>query len=192
MRQRVRPSLLTVSDLEQGFSDDTTSDVQGLAAIVSHVWSFSIGDCKVPRLGYRQSAEGLGRLWWEEQVLSGGQNNFLLKLGTSISSSSEFDLRSTWNKKKTQNFTALRFVYLTAFPLPENGWLWVSSGLTLEGNSPANSNHLVPRSHHKCWGHWRTAMRMVSQQRDKQHGGYYQSYYNITVTCGPIHLKGAR
>lgn len=67
-----------------------------------------------------------------------------------------------------QTFTVLSFVYLTAFPLPENGWLWVSSGLALEGDSSANPNHLVPWSHHKCWGHWRTAMRMVSQRIGKQ------------------------
>lgn len=67
-----------------------------------------------------------------------------------------------------QTFTVLSFVYLTAFPLPENGWLWVSSGLALEGDSSANPNHLVPWSHHKCRGHWRTAMRTVSQRIDKQ------------------------
>lgn len=63
------------------------------------------------------------------------------------------------------------FVYLTPFSLPENGWLGISSGLTLEGDGPAHPNHLVPWSHHKCWRHWRTVMTMVK----------YMSYYIIMV-----------
>lgn len=59
-----------------------------------------------------------------------------------------------------RTFIIVQFVYLTAFPLPENGWLWVSSSLALEGDSSANPNHLVPWSHHECWGHWRATMIM--------------------------------
>lgn len=58
-------------------------------------------------------------------------------------------------------------LYLTPFPLPKNGWLRVPSGLTLEGDCPANSNHLVPRSHHKCWGHCRTGIQMVNHRGGK-------------------------
>lgn len=72
-----------------------------------------------------------------------------------------------------KTFTAVYFIYLTTFPLPENGRLWVSSGLTLEGDSSANSNHLVLRSYHKCWRYWRTAMKMVSQWIDKHTTAYY-------------------
>lgn len=63
---------------------------------------------------------------------------------------------------RIKTFIILNLVYLTAFLLPENGWLWVSSGLALEGDGSANTNHLVPWSHHKCRGHWRTAMTKVS------------------------------
>lgn len=86
-------------------------------------------------------------------------------------------------------FTVVCIIHLTAFPLPENGWLWVSSCLTLEGDGSANSNHLVPWSHHKCWGHWRTASRMVRQCTDKQSIVYYYSHYNITFSCGQGYLK---
>lgn len=54
-------------------------------------------------------------------------------------------------------------LYLTAFPLPENGRLWVPSGLTLEGDGSANADHLVPWSDHKRRGHWR-ADRMVNDR----------------------------
>ncbi|TNN72997.1 hypothetical protein EYF80_016787 [Liparis tanakae] len=42
--------------------------------------------------------------------------------------------------------------------LTENGWLRVSGCLALEGDRSADPDHLVPRSHHKCRGHWSTAM----------------------------------
>lgn len=81
------------------------------------------------------------------------------------------------------------FVYLTAFTLPENGWLWVSSGFTLEGDSSANANHLVPWSYHKCRGHWRTAMRMVSHWIDKHAIVCYSMNHNITVRCSLDYLN---
>lgn len=56
--------------------------------------------------------------------------------------------------------------YLTALLLPENGWLRVSGGFALEGDGPANPDHLVPRSHHKHRGHWRTAQESVSDPGD--------------------------
>lgn len=72
--KKQKKRLLTVGDLQQGFGDDAASDVQGLAAVVAHVWALSVGDGEVPGLRHRQSAEGLRRLWGEEQVLSGDQN----------------------------------------------------------------------------------------------------------------------
>lgn len=62
---------LTISDLKQGFGDDAAGDVEGLAAVVSHVGAFSVGDGQVAALGHRKPAGGLRRLVGEEQILAG-------------------------------------------------------------------------------------------------------------------------
>lgn len=62
---------LTVSDLEQGFGDDAAGNVEGLAAVVSHVRALGIGDGQVAALGHGKAAGGLRRLGGEEQILPG-------------------------------------------------------------------------------------------------------------------------
>lgn len=57
-------------------------------------------------------------------------------------------------------------VYLTAFLLPENGWLRVPGGFALEGDGPANPDHLVPWSHHKHRRHWRMAEKKGSATQE--------------------------
>lgn len=74
-------------------------------------------------------------------------------------------------------------VYLTAFSLPEYGWLWVTSGLALEGDGSANPNHLVPWSHHKRRRHWRTTVRMVSRWLHKLSKLYYTLH---SYTCSGL------
>lgn len=67
----VKRSSLTVSDLEQGFGDDAAGDVEGLAAVVSHVRALGVGDGQVAALGHGKPAGGLRRLVGEEQILPG-------------------------------------------------------------------------------------------------------------------------
>lgn len=56
--------------------------------------------------------------------------------------------------------------YLAAFLLPENGRLRVPGGFALEGDGPADPDHLVPRPHHKHRGHWGTAQKTLSNPAD--------------------------
>lgn len=72
--------LLTISDLEQSLSDDTASDVEGLAAVVPDIWAFSISDGQIPCLGYREAAGRLRRLVGEEQVLWGMKSYTKIRL----------------------------------------------------------------------------------------------------------------
>lgn len=120
------------------------------------------GSCSIPCLSVRH-------LWWS------GPHSEIQKTGWRAEEVGRRRADSVGGKNISLNFlsdgpfqtntlSGACFVYLTAFPLPENGWLWVSSGLALEGDSSANPNHLVPWSDHKCWGHWRTAIRMVSKR----------------------------
>lgn len=57
---------LTVGDLEQGFGDDAAGDVEGLAAVVSHVRALGVRDGQVSALGHGEPAGGLRRLVREE------------------------------------------------------------------------------------------------------------------------------
>lgn len=67
---------LTVSDLEQGLGDDAAGDVEGLAAVVSHVGALGVGDGQVAALGHGKPAGGLRRLVGEEQILPGTKSLF--------------------------------------------------------------------------------------------------------------------
>lgn len=58
--------VLTIGDLEQGFGDDAAGDVEGLAAVVSHVRALGVGDGQVAALGHGKTAGGLRRLGGEE------------------------------------------------------------------------------------------------------------------------------
>lgn len=62
---------LTIGDLKQGFGDDAAGDVEGLAAVVSHVRALGVGDGQVAALGHGKAAGGLRRLGGEEQILPG-------------------------------------------------------------------------------------------------------------------------
>lgn len=61
--------LLTVCDLQQGFGNDTTSDVESLAAIEAAIRMLNVGNGQTPRLGDREAAKGLRRLVGEEETL---------------------------------------------------------------------------------------------------------------------------
>lgn len=67
LKQRV----LTVRDLEQGFGDDAAGDVEGLAAVVSHVRALGVRDGQVAARGHGKAAGRLRRLGGEEQILPG-------------------------------------------------------------------------------------------------------------------------
>lgn len=71
---------LTVSDLEQGLGDDAAGDVEGLAAVVSHVRALGVGDGQVAALGHGKPAGGLRRLVGEEQILPGTKSLFNVSL----------------------------------------------------------------------------------------------------------------
>lgn len=131
------------------------------------------GSCSIPCQSARHQwwsdpRSGILRIGWRVEEVgrrkedSGGDKRILWMSLQVLTCTSEL---------RGKTFTGTCFVYLTAFSLPKNSWLWVSSGLTLEGDSSADPNHLVPWSHHKCWGHWRTDMRMVGKWTDKHPKG---------------------
>lgn len=67
--------LLTVCDLQQGFGNNTASDVESLAAVEAAIGVLNVGDGQTTRLGDRETAKGLRRLVREEETLERRQRS---------------------------------------------------------------------------------------------------------------------